>query len=105
MILFGQNIMLLDFPKKITLFSLLIILNPSDFIIESFFLPITDSFPISICFLKSNLASDIDELEKTEIEEFKYYSVDEKFRFFLLPAILLIAFEMIMKLTILRSFI
>ena len=35
--------------------------------------------------------SDIDELEKTEIEEFKYYSVDEKFRNFLLPAIILIA--------------
>ena len=49
--------------------------------------------------------SDIDELEKTEIVEFKYYSVDEKFRYFLLPAIILIAFEMIMKLTILRSFI
>ena len=48
---------------------------------------------------------DIDELEKTEIEEFKYYSVDEKYRYFLLPAIILIAFEMIMKLTILRSFI
>ena len=49
--------------------------------------------------------SDIDKLEKTEIEEFKYYSVDEKFRYFLLPAIILIAFEIIMKLTILRSFI
>ena len=49
--------------------------------------------------------SDIDKLEKTEIEELKYYSVDEKFRYFLLPAIILIAFEMIMKLTILRSFI
>ena len=48
---------------------------------------------------------DIDELEKTEIEEFKYYSVDEKYRYFLFPAIILIAFEMIMKLTILRSFI
>ena len=47
--------------------------------------------------------SEIDELEKTELEEFKYYSVDEKFRYFLLPAIILIAFEMIMKLTILRS--
>ena len=49
--------------------------------------------------------SDIDEKENTEIDEFKYYSVDEKFRYFLLPAIILIAFEMIMKLTILRSFI
>ena len=48
---------------------------------------------------------DIDKLEKTEIEEFKYYSVDEKFRYFLVPAILLIVFELIMKLTILRSFI
>ena len=49
--------------------------------------------------------SDIDMLEKTEIEEFKYYSVDEKFRYFLLPAIVLIVFEIIMKLTLLRSFI
>ena len=49
--------------------------------------------------------SDIDKLEKTEIEEFKYYTVDEKFRYFLVPAILLIVFELIMKLTILRSFI
>ena len=49
--------------------------------------------------------SDIDKLEKTEIAEFKYYSVDEKFRYFLVPAILLIVFELIMKLTILRSFI
>ena len=49
--------------------------------------------------------SDIDMLEKTEIEEFKYYSVDEKFRYFLLPAIILIVFEIIMKLTLLRSFI
>ena len=49
--------------------------------------------------------SDIDMLEKTEIEEFKYYSVDEKFRYFLLPAIILIVFEIIIKLTLLRSFI
>ena len=49
--------------------------------------------------------SDIDKLEKTEIEEFKYYSLDEKFRYFLVPSILLIVFELVMKLTILRSFI
>ena len=49
--------------------------------------------------------SEIDKLEKTEIEEFTYYSVDEKFRYFLIPAIILIVFEMIMKFTILRSFI
>jgi len=49
--------------------------------------------------------SDINKLERTEIEEFKYYSVDEKFRYFLAPAILLILFELVMKFTILRSFI
>ena len=49
--------------------------------------------------------SDINKLERTEIEEFKYYSVDEKFRYFLVPAILLIVFELVMKFTILRSFI
>ena len=38
---------------------MLIILKPSDFIIESFFLPITDSFPVSVCFLKSNLATEV----------------------------------------------
>ena len=47
--------------------------------------------------------NEIDKLEKTEIEEFKYYSVDEKFRVFLIPAILLIAFELLMKFTILKS--
>ena len=49
--------------------------------------------------------NEIDKLEKTEIEEFKYYSVDEKFRVFLIPAILLIAFELLMIFTILKSFI
>ena len=49
--------------------------------------------------------NEIDKLEKTEIEEFKYYSVDEKFRVFLIPAILLIAFELLTKFTILKSFI
>ena len=48
---------------------------------------------------------EIDKLEKTETEEFKYYSVDEKFRVFLIPAIILIVFELLMKFTILKSFI
>ena len=48
---------------------------------------------------------EIDKLEKTEIEEFKYYSVDEKFRVFLILAIILIVFELLMKFTILKSFI
>jgi len=48
---------------------------------------------------------EIDKLEKTETEEFKYYSVDEKFRVFLIPAIILIVFELLMKFTILKSFV
>ena len=48
---------------------------------------------------------EIDKLEKSEIEEFRYYSVDEKFRVFLIPAIILIVFELLMKFTILKSFI
>ena len=48
---------------------------------------------------------EIEKLEKTETEEFKYYSVDEKFRVFLIPAIILIVFELLMKFTILKSFI
>ena len=48
---------------------------------------------------------DINKLEKTDIEEFKYLSISEKYRYFLLPAILLIGFELIIRLTILRSFI
>ena len=48
---------------------------------------------------------DINKLEKTDIEEFKYFSISEKYRYFLLPAILLIGFDLIIRLTILRSFI
>ena len=49
--------------------------------------------------------SDIDKLEKSDIEEFKYYNVEEKYRIFLLPALLLIGLEMILKFTLFRSFI
>ena len=49
--------------------------------------------------------SDIDKLEKSDIEEFKYYNVEEKYRLFLLPALLLIGLEMILKFTLFRSFI
>ena len=48
---------------------------------------------------------DIDKLEKSDIEEFKYYNVQEKYRFFLLPALMLIGLEMILKFTLFRSFI
>lgn len=48
---------------------------------------------------------DIDKLEKSDIEEFKYYNVQEKYRLFLLPALMLIGLEMILKFTLFRSFI
>ena len=38
-------------------------------------------------------------------EEFKYYNVQEKYRLFLLPALMLIGLEMILKFTLFRSFI
>ena len=49
--------------------------------------------------------ADIDKLEKSDIEEFKYYNVQEKYRLFLLPALMLIGLEMILKFTLFRSFI
>ena len=49
--------------------------------------------------------ADIDSLEKSDIEEFRYYNIQEKYRMFLLPALVLIAIEMILKFTIFRSFI
>ena len=48
---------------------------------------------------------DINKLEKSDIEEFKYYNVQEKYRLFLLPALMLIGLEMILKFTLFRSFI
>ena len=48
---------------------------------------------------------DIDKLERSDIEEFKYYNVQEKYRLFLLPALMLIGLEMILKFTLFRSFI
>ena len=43
--------------------------------------------------------------KKSDIEEFKYYNVQEKYRLFLLPALMLIGLEMILKFTLFRSFI
>ena len=48
---------------------------------------------------------EINKLEKTEIEEFKYYNYTEKYRFFVLTAIVLIIFEWIAKNTLFKSFI
>lgn len=49
--------------------------------------------------------SEIDQLEKTEIEEFKFYNYDEKFRPFLLLAGALLLFEVVLRFTVFRSFV
>jgi Ca-activated chloride channel homolog len=48
---------------------------------------------------------EIDALEKTEIEELKYYNYEERFRPFLLIGGLLLIMELLMRFTIFRSFI
>jgi len=48
---------------------------------------------------------EIDKLEKTEIEEFKYYNYEEKFRPLVLLALALLALEFLIRHTLLRSFI
>ena len=47
----------------------------------------------------------IDKLEKTEIEEFKYYNYTERFRPLVLFAASLIFLEMVLRFTVFRSFI
>lgn len=49
--------------------------------------------------------AEIDALEKTEIEEFKYYNYDEKYRPLVLLAGGLLLFEILLRLTLFRSFI
>lgn len=49
--------------------------------------------------------NEINKLEKTEVEEFKYYNYQEKFRSLVLLAGLLLLIEFVMKNTIFRSFI
>ncbi len=48
---------------------------------------------------------EIDKLEKTDIEEFKFYNYEEKFRSLVLLAGLLIFIEFLLRYTIFRSFI
>ena len=48
---------------------------------------------------------EIDSLEKTEIEEFRYYNYDEKFRPLILLAGALLLFEILLRYTLFRSFI
>lgn len=49
--------------------------------------------------------AEINKLEKTEVEEFKFYNYDEKFRPFVLFALALFLIEVLLRLTIFRSFI
>ena len=48
---------------------------------------------------------EINKLEKTEVEEFKYYNYDEKFRPLVLLALALLFIEWLMRNTLFRSFI
>ncbi|WP_046754941.1 vWA domain-containing protein [Kordia jejudonensis] len=53
----------------------------------------------------AQIYEEINKLEKTEIEEFKYTNYEEKFRIFVLFAGLLLLVEIILRKTIFRSFI
>ncbi|NJX16124.1 vWA domain-containing protein [Tamlana crocina] len=48
---------------------------------------------------------EINKLEKTEIEEFKFYNYDEKFRPLVILAGILLMFEVLLRFTVFRSFI
>ena len=53
----------------------------------------------------AEIYAEINKLEKTEIEEFKYYNYEEKYRPLVLFAGLLLLIELLMRVTIFRSFI
>ncbi len=48
---------------------------------------------------------EINKLEKTKIEEFKYYNYDEKYRSLVILAILFLLIEKVLKYTVFRSFV
>ena len=48
---------------------------------------------------------EINKMEKTKVEEFKYYNYDEQFRFWVLLAGLFLLLELLLKFTIYKSFI
>jgi len=52
-----------------------------------------------------DIYEEINKLEKTEIEEFKYYNYEEKYRILLVIALVLLLFEWLLKNTIFKSFI
>ena len=49
--------------------------------------------------------TEINKLEKTEVEEFKYSNAKKFYRFFVLAAVILILIEWILKTTFFKSFI
>ncbi|MEN8185660.1 MAG: VWA domain-containing protein [Bacteroidota bacterium] len=52
-----------------------------------------------------SIYDEINKLEKTKIEELKYYNYDEKFRVFVFLAGFLVFIEMILRYTVFRSFV
>ena len=48
---------------------------------------------------------EIDKLEKTDVEEFKFYNYEEKYRPIVLLALLLLGLEVLLRFTIFRSFV
>lgn len=48
---------------------------------------------------------EIDQLEKTEIEEFRFYNYEEKFRPLILLAGFLLLVEVLLRFTVFRSFV
>ncbi|TYA60181.1 vWA domain-containing protein [Formosa maritima] len=53
----------------------------------------------------AEIYEEINKLEKTEIEEFKYYNYEEKYRPLILLAGMLLLFELLLRFTIFRSFV
>lgn len=53
----------------------------------------------------TEIYNEINKLEKTEIEEFKYRNYDEKFRPIALLALLLLGLELLLRYTVFRSFV
>ena len=53
----------------------------------------------------AQIYEEINKLEKTEIEETKYYNYDEKYRPLVLLAGLLLLIELLLRNTIFRSFV
>ena len=53
----------------------------------------------------AEIYDEINKLEKTEVEEFKFYNYEEKFRWFVWVAGILLLFELLLRITVFRSFV